>query len=386
MRPSSDIYQQLITTSHDVVCEVSAWMGPGEYTPYRLLAARVPVTSGTIQYDDTATLRRRLNITVPIRDPENATNWDPQGDPAHPLAVFGQQLNVRIGLTLPNGEVELFNHGWYLISEWSVDELERTVSVTAVDVAQRIVDERLMIARGPWSTAKTYAAEFRLMASVVRTDPYVDPRLSITKKVNPATIWERDRAKNLDDLCTAWPGRWFIDDEGRPHAAPPLPEVTPTTRPDVDLVSGARGTVVNRARTGTRERLYNTVVAIGKTGDELSSRPPWVSKSIETPGSPIHPQGPYGYKPRFYQSDLLTTSKQCMDAAKALLPKVAAIGRTEPINVLPDYRVELGDVARVRTDGGDFTGHVTAITLPLTADGGHMQVTLANVPDTPEEN
>lgn len=210
MRPTSPTWPHVIPAAHHVAATVESWRSGA------LLADSIPITSGSITYDDTATLRRRVTLTVPARTPDG-TVWDPGSNPAHPLAAYGQRLHIRAGIQHPAGPTELLDHGWYLITEWERPENEGELTVTGVDLAQLLADARHYRTETPGKN-NTYAAEFARLADNILptlTDPHLPSR-----KVNALTVWDRDRTRNLDDLCEAWGARWYVDDQGRLAAAP----------------------------------------------------------------------------------------------------------------------------------------------------------------------
>ncbi|MFJ9125700.1 hypothetical protein ACIRJS_16555 [Streptomyces sp. NPDC102340] len=376
MRDFGPLYPLLLTRSHRVLTSISSWRSGSQ------LAGNIPILSGTITYDDTANLRRRVEITVPYEDPQNQFVWDPGDDSAHPLNYYGQRLNVRVGIGLPRGGSVWFNHGWFLIDSWEIEETDRTVSVSAVDLSQLVDDDRHYTAESP-GKGFTYPQEFqRLLDGQL---PFViDGGLS-TRRVNSTTVWDRDRRKNLDDLCKAWPSRWYVDDDGDAHVAAAYEQITSDTPVDAVLDWGDEGTVTGRSRSGDRERIYNAVIVTGKQAEDGSEIQPFGGAEIRDVTSPIRIQGPFGKRPKFYQSDLLTTSAQCVATAETMLTEASRIARTEPITAVPDYALELGDVAQVRTHGRYFTGRVQSIELPLTADDGAMKVTLSTIPNDDDE-
>jgi hypothetical protein len=370
MRGHPPNWPAVLAASHTVSVRVSAWRGG------RLLADWVPVLDGQIVYDDTAQLRRRLSVTVPAHDPQTGMSWDPGGSPLHPLAAYGQRLNVILG-----AGAFLFDHGWYLVTAWSVDEADQTVRVDAVDLAQLVIDARHY--RAETSRAEPYNAAFtRLINNIlpVTISPSLPPRIT------PAgTVWARERDKNLADLTAAWPARWFVNDSGSAHADMPYADLTPDTTAQTRLVAGAAGTVISRSREQARDRLYNAVVATGKADGDNAA--PYGTAEITRADNPLNVSGPFGRRPRFYASELLTSSEQCRLAAAAILPAAAATSRTEPITAIPDPALELGDIAQVHTPaGGVFLGRVSGITMPLTATGGAMTVTVTNGPELADES
>ena len=369
MRTMSAAWSDLLAYSHRVVCRVESWLDGVQ------LAGDLPVTEGSITYDDTGTLKRRLSLTVPARTP--AGTLDPAGDPSAPLAAYGQRLHVALGVGWPNGAVELADHGWYLITSWERDDAEGTIAVEAFDLAQLLVDDRLTAPSSPPANA-TFGSEFaRLMDGLLPA--VVDPGL-VDRAIAGTTVWDRDRDAALNTLCQAWPARWYVGDDGAAHVAPTWPAVTAASTPDVELTDGVGGTVVTRARRSERGALYNVLVVDGRQPDNGTARPHAVAQ-ITDAASPIRATGPYGRVVRFYESDLITTQPQAQNTADSLLVTYASAGRVESATAVPDPALQLGDVARIYTaDGHTFTGRITGLALPLTAAGGAMTVTIGTLP------
>lgn len=365
----SPTWPTLIRYSHQVITRLDSYLDGVQ------LAAALPVTEGTIAYDDTGTLKRRLTFTVPARTP--AGTLDPAGNPTAPLAAYGQRLHLSTGIVYPNGAIELADHGWYLLTSWQRDDDAGAITVEAFDLAQLLADDRLTAPSSPPGGA-TFVSEFtRLLDGLLPA--VIDPGLA-DRAIGASTVWERDRDAALNQLCAAWPARWYIGDDGAAHAAVPYPAVTPASPPDVTLTDGTDGTVVARSRGGERGALYNVLVVDGKTPDSGAARPHAVSQ-ITDPASPIRADGPYGRVVRFYESDLITTQGQAQATADSLLVTYASAGRTEAATAVPDPALQLGDVARINTrDGQAFTGRITGLTLPLTAEQGAMAVTIGTLP------
>lgn len=375
MRATTAEWPLTLTAAHRLAVQISS------YRAGVRLADRIPITAGEITYDDTALLRRRLSITVPATEP-NGVSWDPGDDPTRPLAAYGQRLYVLAGIEHPTGTAELVSQGWYLIQDWTLDETANTLDLDAVDLAQLLADARLYTAESP-PDGSTYASEFRRLANGI-LPVWISPAL-VDRPISSATVWDQDRTTSLNNLCTAWGARWYIDDRAQLAADLPYPLVQPTDPPVYQLTGGQHGTVVARQRSGDRERLYNAVVATGQAPDD-GGPVPYAVAEITDPASPIRVDGPYGRRPRFYASDLLTTTQMCQNAANALLIPASTVSRTEPIDAVPDPALELGDIAAVTTSGGRWIGRVTSITLPLTATGA-MNVTLSSAPaDEPDES
>jgi hypothetical protein len=371
MRTVSTAYRTLLAFSHPVLTFVDSWLGGDQ------LASNLPVVTGRLNLDDTGQPRGRLTLTLPARLPARRLDLDPAGNPAAPLANYGQRLNLRTGLMYPNRAVELFDLGWYLITGWAHNEENRTIDVEAVDLAQVVIDDKLTEPLTP-APGATFKSEFtRLIGGIL---PVSIPAGFPDRPVSSSAVWDRDREKSLADLCAAWPARWFVNDQGAATVAAPYGPVSDATPADFVLTDGAAGTVVSRARGSQRGALANVSVVDGKTGDGGAAAPHAVAV-ITDPASPIRAAGPYGRVTRFYASDLITTQAQADEAAAAQLVSYATAGRTESATAVPDPSVELGDVVRIFTrDGKAFTGRVRTIDLPVTADNGAMGIGIATLP------
>ncbi|WP_194922936.1 DUF5047 domain-containing protein [Catenulispora pinisilvae] len=368
MRQTSAAWRYALTASHGVALRVDSWRGG------KLLASRVPVVAGSVTFDDTATLRRQLSLTVPLVDMDG-TRWDPRDDPAHPLAFYGQRLNIWAGILNPTGTTEVLNQGWYLIDQWELNDSDQTVSVTGVDLMQLIADNRQDFPDSPPSGA-TYGSELIRQADGI-LPVWIHPDVA-DAPINTATVWDRDRTKNLADLARAWGVRIVVDDDGRLAALPPYPAVADTP-PVVRLQGGYSGTLTDRNRSGTRERLFNAVTVTGKAPEDESAAGPSGTAEITDPTSPIRVDGPFGRRVRYYASDLLTTDQQCADTAAAMLRRYSGLSRAETIKAVPDPSLELGDVAQVVTGGNPWTGRIQALTLPLLASDS-MEVAISTTP------
>lgn len=369
MRTVSAAWPILLPHSHRVIQRVDSYLGTSA------LATDLPVRAGTISYDDTGTLKRRLTLTLPAHTP--TLNLDPAGDPTAPLACYGQRLHVWAGIGWPNGAHELCDHGWYLLTSWKRDDAEATVTIEGFDLAQLLADDRLTAPSSPPAGA-TFASEFvRLLAG---TMPAVIPAGFPDRAISTTTVWERERLDALATLCAAWPARWYIGDDGAAHVDYPYPAITGTTPVGVTLTDGQAGTVVTRARGGERGALYNCMVVDGCQPDDGTARPHAVAEVTDA-ASPVRVSGPYGRVTRFYESDLITTQAQAQASADSMLLTYGSAGRSESATTVPDPALQLGDVTRVYTrDGNAFTGRITALTLPLTAEGGAMTVTVGMLP------
>lgn len=368
MRPTSAEWRYLIRSSQTPVLEVTSWY---DGKPYPV---PVPVLGGTATFDDTAQLRRRLVLNVPARTALH--DWDPALSATAPLGAYGQRLHVRAGLRRPDGTDELMDLGWYLIADWGRSATDGSIEVAAVDLVELLRRARLY-APLPAPPGATYADGFRLLVGGIL--PLSIDAAVVDRPLPAGTLWERERDVALDALARAWGVRWYVDDGGTIQVAPQYPEVDDSTVPDFTLVDGYDSTVVDRQRSAETDRLYNAVVATGRV-PEGGGAAPYAVAEITDPASPIRVDGPFGRRPRFLASDILTDQSATQAAAETLLRRVTRVARADVMSVIPDPAIQLGDVGRVQVLGSSFIGRVTSYTLPLTVDGGAATMTVANTP------
>lgn len=374
MRAVSANWAAGIATSHRVITTVEAW--------YDGVALRdIPILAGTITYDDTATLRRRVAFEAPARD-DQGVSLVPGTNPLAPLACYGQQVNIRTGIAYPDGTTELLNQGWYLITDWRVSQAGQRIQVQACDLRQLIDDAKFFSPQANLGAASSYYTEFQRLiqqwdgiAKAIKVAPLP---AELRDRALPDTVWDRERGGALDTLATAWPARWYIDDDATATLAAPYPDVLGDAVATLhDLGSG---TVVDRTSSGSRSRISNAVIVTG-AAPASGGGTPWSGKVIDFPGAVLNASGPFGPKARFFSTPILDTYDACDNAAETLMLKVQAQGRTEDASVVPDPSLELGDVVNVVTaERGTFKGRVQSISLPLTARQGAMGITVTNTP------
>lgn len=374
MRISTPAFAAILPYSHTVVTKVDAFYGGALSMP------DVPISEGEVAWDDSAAIKATLSLTVPVRTA--LSRLDPGNDPVHPLNCYGQILRVRTGMMLPatSPEVqtpELLDQGLFLITRWQRNDEDKTLSITATSLAWLLEDARLYHPETPPPGA-TFASEFtRLAAGILPV--VIDPGLA-DRPLTATKVWDRERAGALTELCSAWPARWYVNDSGQAVAAPPYPPVTEASVAAVTFSDCAVGVITGRERENQRTRVYNGFVVNGATGLDGAAAPHAVAE-ITDPASPIRVSGPFGARPRFFSSEMITTQAQAVAVATAQRDHFAAFGRAETLAAIPDPRVQLGDIARVYTaDGDTCLGRITKLTLPLTARQGAMTATVSTLP------
>lgn len=339
-----------------------------EFPPPEILAESVPIESGTLDWDSSDTVSGQLTFKVPADN-----EWVPRRT-TDPLNAYGQQLRVMAQLERPGNasvpcEVPL---GWFKIESTVPDG--DLLTVKARDPRMILQDARFL---APWSSrpGETFIGVIRRMIDYM-VPVWFAPTAEAIDRVCPVRTWDRERIDALQDLLNAWPANARMDESGVMVVSATYPGLP---IPDFTFRDGETGTVISAIPERDNSQGFNAMVASGTGAD---GQPVWSAAFVDPPhpmyyGNAFTGYGPYGRKPGFYTSDLLTTSAQCRAAAVSMLEK--AMRRqaiTWKVECAPDPRVEVGDpCALVWGEGDNLTvtgGWVEKIKLPATATDGPM--------------
>lgn len=331
------------------VVEVTSWLG-SQYL------GEVPVMGGVATTDLTI-IGGELELQVP-----NVPEWVPTA-PDHPLGNVGQELLVRKGWRGSDGEVlEWATIGRYLIHRAAPEG--DAITVRADGLGQRIEHFRFT---DPFTAQSgQFLAQARALMSGTGLPVALDSSLS--SRASSSRSWERggSRVEAWDELMTAWGAVSYIDPDARSLVVR-APWVA-TGAPVLTVTDGVAGSVVEVAPGGGPEDgTPNAVVA--SSAPEDGSVP--LSAIVTVSRGPRRWGGPYGRRPAFYASPLLTTWASVWSAARTRLASMQATTWDVTIDALSCPAIERGDLIRVVSDRNqtDVVG----------------QVILARVAATPED-
>lgn len=342
---------------------VSAWRGG------TLLAGEVPVISGSLSADATQEVPERLTLTVPewasTDEHPDGFSWVPDS-PLHPLAHYGQYVEVDVHvwssvtasdpLSPPTSTSRL---GRFVVQDWSHDDTSGTVQVECVGVLQRVKDARLRNGVAPHPSG-TFTSEFRRLLPPglgVQFDGLTD------RAIPKSFVWDEDRLGALYEIADAWPARLSVDTTGTVRVRSPLPDVAV---PVVEYTDGHRGTLISAPTAGTRDGVFNVVVARSSATDD-PARPPAQAVAVVKQG-PLVP-AEYGEVVMFWSSPLASTTAQLQASANTILARKTRAAVVQRVVAAPDPRPELDDAVGLTRDGTRRVGYVIGFTLPLLGDG-----------------
>jgi hypothetical protein len=197
-------------------------------------------------------------------------------------------------------------------------------------------------------------------------------------KIAPVA-WQSDRGQALDDMSATVSMLWYPLADGSF-----VQRLTPWTKPgltaQVSLTDGTSlgpntyGAIAGWTITVSRTGVYNSVVFTSERQDGSTPVHAIVRDLDKT--SPTYYLGNFGQKPLLIQNQSALTQSQCLSAAKSALKAATAITQTwDPVTVIPDASLELGDLVAGKAEGAASTQVVTGFTLPL-IETGNMSLNL----------
>ncbi|MFI5973503.1 DUF5047 domain-containing protein [Streptomyces sp. NPDC051452] len=351
----SDAALAIVQRSYTMQVRAESWRD-GE-----LLAADIPVAGGQEDRDRSLNIPERVSLSVPCRD--RGFNWDPQADPDHPLAAFGQQLHISYGVDV-GGDFEWVDRGWFVITEVGSDG--DTVSVTAQGLLT-LIDEAKFVS--PFQPSGTFSSTVRSLVEPALT-VQVDGLLT-DQSVPVGMQWDSDRLGGLTELLSAWAADAYVTEDGILLVEKLIDGGTPV----LTLTDGVGGTVVRWQGSGNRDGAFNVVIAQGEdsSGNQLQG----VVYDLDS-ASPYRYGGPFNPLPVPYvfSSPLMTTVSQCRAAAAAqLLQLRRASSRRLAVSMVPHPGLVTGDV--ISATGAGLVGAPCVIeTLSLPYSPGEMSLTV----------
>lgn len=243
------------------------------------------------------------------------------------------------------------------------DGTQLATTVNLFDRSRAVSEARLVTARVfPAGTLVTSAIVDLVSAAVGAIDLVIAP----DQTTLPLTVLDAqsDPWVEATRLAESIGAEVFFDDAGRLSI---LPEPTLNGQPSVTVTDGDGGSLTSFGLNWSRDGVYNAVIATGANSDD-SSAPYAIARDLDSE-SPTFWDGPFGRKPRFYSSELLTSDDQARVAAQAILQRSLGVPRSVRFDAVPDPSIRPSSIIRLRRSarGIDETHIVETITVPLTA-------------------
>lgn len=315
---------------------VDSWLG-GDWL------GRVPVKAGSVTWTTSQQVQGTLSLTVPrigaATQDEDSRDWTPLA-PDSPLATMGQILHVQVTVSslvsTDRWDVPL---GRFLITQWEVGATD--IRVTGKSLLQRLEDDRLTSPTVPYSRG-TLASELRRLVGghmgVIISDALVD-------RACPSMSWGESRIDAVYEIADAWPARLREGPDGVLYALPPQPTITEP--PGTILTDGENGTVIGVTRQGSRNGVYNRIVARGQEQDDAGQ--PRFQATVDQIDGPLRTSGPYGISVKFFSSPLITSTAAAFHSASTMLATSVRQKTTIPVSHVPNPSLTLDTPVELTT-------------------------------------
>lgn len=341
MWPLSPGARAALRTSHSIVTRLTA------YTAIQGVLADLPLTGGSVEADAKSQVRRTASLD--IGDP---TLWP--ADPYAALSPIGSELAIEYGIIVP-GRLE---PEWVPLIRGPIQTASGkqpatgTLGIAVADRSQPIAEDRLSVPTQTVEGATCVAEISRLITETLPNAAIIDQTGSTM--ICPVIDIDKDRwSDGVEAIADAMAAEVYADQLGRF-----VIRNTPTLDdPPVWLIDASiTGVLISADRELTREQTYNAVVV---TGERTDGTPPvWAIVTDDDPASPTRYGGPFGRKPRFYSSPLITTTGQAIAAGQALLARVKGYVATVKVEAIPNPGLEPGDVVIVVPPAGPPQTHI----------------------------
>lgn len=352
MIPIDDWTAQILRASHTSTTTVRLITADGDD------AGPLPIGSGTLTLD--ADDQGYASLVVELADPSVLATG-----PVSPLTPFGARLRVEVAISAGRWWSQTLRVGPDMLIT-SVPTLAGHMSsreVTAGTLVQMVRDDRFLAPWQPPASSTVHAALTGLLTGSVPGAPVQvgAPDAPVTG----APVWERERWDAVVDLaaqigCVPRPAA-----DGFAVAPPPA-----ATDPVWTVDAGAGGVLLpGQARPEVTRDRWNAVVASNPDDPEVRA-----VATLDDPSSPVRWDGPYGRRPYFFTSPLLTPATAATAAATRLASLQGSSRRIEA-RIVPCPALEPGDTVAVVWPGGmRETCRVVSVEIPLA--GGPMRLGL----------
>lgn len=326
----------------------------------------IPIMSGSVVVDGTAKIRSTLDLTT-----DGYGMW-PTGSASTLFLPYGNEIFVERGIAYSGGSYEYVGLGYFRIQTPEQQQPPNgPIRIIANDRMAGIIDAQLL-APVQFLAGTTVGA----ILSTLILDVYPGATIqwddaSDTIAITADLITGSDRYGFCDDLVKAVAKIWYWDYRGV-LVIKSLPN--PST-PVYDISAGAGGVLVSMARTLTRDRVYNAVVASsGATNSTGTSRGVAFDNN---PASPTYFFGPFGPIPEFFSSPILATDGQASLAAATILQTSLGLPYSVDLTTVPNPALEPFDPVTTRAGGKEpvETHILQKVTVPLTAAGAMSATT-----------
>jgi hypothetical protein len=351
MYPVSDRFLARLAESHRVITQVQLFLTDGRIVD-------VPHVGGSVTVDRGQAIRRTCTVTCP--DPTLIPR-----SPTDQLATYGARLRVSRGVDFGDGsEPELVPLGLFRLDSVDGDVNDGPVTLSGKDLSAVVQDDKLT---SPWTSTGTVVSAVTALIQRSISDAQIISTITDTAIGTRVFDVEADPWAACQEIASAAGAEVYATPDGQFTIAT-LPDPL-TVTPAWTIAAGDDGVYISANRGMSADRVYNGVLA---RGENTADNVPPVSALVtdNDTGSPTYWGGPFGRRPMFYSSSVLTTTAACQAAAALKLAASRAPNATGDITSLPNPALEPGDVLLVvHPDGSRELHQAASFSVPLDEGG-----------------
>jgi hypothetical protein len=356
-------YRDALTRPHTAYSRVDVLDRDGS-----VLYSNLPFIDGSVRATLSSRVARVLTLSVD-------RSWFPllnNGgiDTGGLLAPFGNRIRAYRGITYGDGSTAAFPVFYGRIEQVQMGR-DGSVTLAGNDLAADVVDAQFESPQSSVPT-NTISTEFRRLVRGALDDATFGTSDLTGTEIAPLT-WQSDRAGALDDMSATVAMTWYPLADGSF-----VQRLTPWTKPGqtaqvffadgTNAAAGVNNAIADWTVTVSRTGVYNSVVFASERQD--GTPPVYAVVRDLFPTSATYYLGNFGRKPLLIQNQAAMTQSQCLAAAQSALKSATAISQTwDPVTIVPDASLELGDLIGVRAEGAASTQVITGFTLPLRETG-----------------
>lgn len=353
MYPVSDRFLTALRSSHTMVSRVDAWSGNV------LLKRDVPISDGSVSVSSGTGVHRKLTVTI-----ADQSLWEL-------LSPVGVELKAYRGVRYPGGEEELVPLGVFSLDAQSVPVLTGGgISISGAPdrwaFLQRARFENPRVSNYPLTNVEQIAVLVREVLPGVGIDTGGVTTQNILSGTQVAVaVWDRDRDKTIEDLCTAAGVEAFFGNHGQ-FVIRDLPVLggPPVWR----VHAGRDGVMISGTASRDRSRVYNVVVVVSSKTDGSAPFAPVVVEDTDR-RSPTNVHSNYLRAPYFLITSTISNAEEARAAGAALLAKTTARYVDMSVTAVVNPALEAGDLVTATDETGNSRLYqLDSFAVPLTTE------------------
>jgi Arc/MetJ family transcription regulator len=312
--------------------------------------SQVLAVEGSVDQDWGAAVRRRGSLSL-------AVGWTTSTGQLRQLAedmvARGARALLQRSVKLMDGREAWTPLGLLRVQSAQANIPAGRISVDAMDLGAALADDRFLTPRAiPAGPSRIQIIADLIAETIPGATLTVGP--GVVDSAMPAAVWDEDREQACHETARSLGAVLAADTTGgfRLDLASDAPVWT------VD----AGGVLVSAAMRADREKTYNAVRAAGESTE--TGAPVGFAYDLD-PASPTRWDGPFGRRPRYYSSPLLTTVAQCEAAAASILADSVGLTRSIQFDAIAHPGLEAGDVVTLTSGDVSEEHRVDTVTIPL---------------------